>query len=127
MLYASIVFVINKTDKVLVLKRSDESASFPAHWALPGGKIEPGEGPEGAAVREVMEETQIQLDKESLNFLYKMIRGEKEFFFFWATIDSAFPVIDDEHQDWMWVKREEVQATCTIPVDDDVWEKFEAL
>lgn len=127
MLYASIVFIINKTDKVLVLKRSDDSDSFPAHWALPGGKIEPKEEAESAAVREVEEETKIELDKGELNFLHKMIRGEKEFFFFWAAIDSAFPIIDDEHQDWMWVERGEVKTVCTIPVDPEVWRKFEAL
>mgnify|MGYP003331964432 CR=1 FL=1 len=56
MFYASIVFIVNKKDEVLILKRS-KIGSFPGIWALPGGKAEPGELPEETAIREVMEET----------------------------------------------------------------------
>ena len=127
MLYASIVFIINKNDTVLILKRSDDSLSFPGRWALPGGKAEPGESAKAVAVREVREETQIYLGEGDLNFLHKMVNGEKEFWFFWATVDSAFPVIDEEHQDWLWVGRDEVRKCCSIPTHPEVWRKFEAL
>lgn len=127
MLYASIVFIINKNDKVLILKRSDDSTSFPGHWALPGGKAESGESAEAAAIREVREETQIYLEEGDLSFLHKMVNGEKEYWFFWAISDSTFPVIDKEHQDWLWVGRDEVRSACSIPNDPEVWRKFEAL
>jgi 8-oxo-dGTP pyrophosphatase MutT (NUDIX family) len=38
--------------KVLIAKRIK-----PPLWSLPGGRIEPGETPEAAAARELMEET----------------------------------------------------------------------
>lgn len=38
---------------VLLARRIDNSPP----WVFPGGKVEPGESPEAAAVREVMEET----------------------------------------------------------------------
>ena len=68
MFYASIVFVVNKKDEVLILKRS-KKGSFPGVWALPGGRGEPGESPEETAIREVREETKIQLSLDSLLFL----------------------------------------------------------
>jgi 8-oxo-dGTP diphosphatase len=45
--------VITKGRRVLVVRRPDGMPE----WALPGGKIEPGESAAVAAVREAMEET----------------------------------------------------------------------
>jgi mutator protein MutT len=36
---------------------------FPNHWTLPGGKVEKGESPEQAIVREVKEEIGLDLQK----------------------------------------------------------------
>lgn len=127
MLYASIVFIVNNFNDVLILKRSKDSLSFPGVWALPGGKIEEGETPEEAAIREIMEETQINLNPDNLNFLYKELQGEKEFFFFSAFSDFIIPVIDSEHEDWLWIDKGGLKEACAIPIPDKVWEKFEAL
>lgn len=126
MFYASIVFVINDEDKVLVLKRS-KSGSFPNVWGLPGGKAEFGELPEETAIREVREETQINLSSDSLFFLHKMVNGKKDFYFFWTKVGKVKPVIDDEHQDWLWIDKEATERTCGIPTDPEVWTKFKGL
>lgn len=126
MFYASIVFVVNKKDQVLILKRS-KKGSFPGLWSLPGGKAEPGELPEETAIREVEEETKIQLTQDSLLFLHKTINGEKDFYFFWSKVHDPKPVIDNEHDDWLWVDKTEVERVCGIPTDPEVWVKFKGL
>lgn len=127
MLYASIVFIINESGDVLILKRSDNSNSFPGVWALPGGKAEGNETAKETAIREVGEETQIHLMEDKLNFLHKTVSGEKEFWFFWSSVKRANPVIDEEHKDWLWIDRWGVKEACGIPTDPEVWEKFMAL
>ena len=126
MFYASIVFVVNKKDEVLILKRS-KSGSFPGAWALPGGKAEPGESPKETAIREVREETKIELNSDSILFLHKMINGEKEFYFFCSKVGDPKPVIDEEHQDWLWIDKAGVEEACGIPTDPEVGRKFRAL
>jgi ADP-ribose pyrophosphatase YjhB (NUDIX family) len=54
----SVAAIVFKNDKreVLLIKRRDVPV-----WALPGGGIDPGESPEEAAIREVQEETGMQV------------------------------------------------------------------
>jgi len=52
---ASCVVVIDSRDRLLLVKRS--VPPLIGHWCLPGGFMEADEGPEGAALRELKEET----------------------------------------------------------------------
>lgn len=47
--------VVTNDGKILSAQRS-ESMSLPGMWEFPGGKIEPGETPRAALVREMQEE-----------------------------------------------------------------------
>jgi mutator protein MutT len=54
------VGIVCEKDKVLVIERSKPEAGVGdavLTWAFPGGKLEPGETPAEAAVREIFEET----------------------------------------------------------------------
>ena len=48
-------------DRVLVHSRSDDG-----RWSLPGGAVEPGEAPEAAIIREVREETGLDVLPERI-------------------------------------------------------------
>jgi 8-oxo-dGTP diphosphatase len=54
---AAVVAVLDPHGRTLLLRRSATDRAFPAHWSFPGGRIEPGETAEHAAVRETLEET----------------------------------------------------------------------
>ena len=49
--------VIYTDEEVLMIKR--KNPPFAGHWALPGGFIDPGETPKQAAMRELVEETEL--------------------------------------------------------------------
>lgn len=52
--------IIKHGDEVLLCKRSPDE-TLPNIWSIPGGGIENGESPGQAAIREVHEETNIEL------------------------------------------------------------------
>ena len=53
--------VQNQRGEVLLVRRADDG-----HWAMPGGWVDPGETPEQAVVREVVEETGLQVSAPRL-------------------------------------------------------------
>ena len=66
---------IVKDDKVLVAHRAADDDFLPCYWELVGGGVEPGETPEDAVVREVKEET--NLDVASLGPIFAKTYPEK--------------------------------------------------
>jgi len=68
------VFIFNKDfSKVLLIKRNQEKREkYGFAWGTPGGKLELGEYSLDGAVREVREETGINLDKKSVKLLEMM-------------------------------------------------------
>ncbi len=52
------------SDNVLIARRSD-TGPWDGYWELPGGKVEEGETPEQAVVREYMEELNIAVEVTS--------------------------------------------------------------
>lgn len=55
--------ILQNEDEILLCKRSPDK-SMPNVWSIPSGKIESGENPGQAAIREFYEETNIELDNE---------------------------------------------------------------
>lgn len=59
------VALVDGEGRVLLQQRS-QHRSFPGMWEFPGGKVEAGELPEAALVRELKEELGIQTDSACL-------------------------------------------------------------
>jgi 8-oxo-dGTP diphosphatase len=60
------VALIDETGQVL-LQRRRSTAMHGGLWEFPGGKLEPGETPEFAALREIEEELGVRLDSVALS------------------------------------------------------------
>lgn len=90
---------------ILFLHRSKTEKNFGGHWGFPGGKGDPGELAEDAAVRETKEETGYDLDPKSLR-LVDRVRTPNGMIFstFAAPVPKKFyPAMrDGEHSGFTW-------------------------
>jgi 8-oxo-dGTP diphosphatase len=111
MIEGAIVAIIDADDRVLLLLRPKIAHWAPEKWGFPGGKIEPAETPEEAAIRETKEETTLEV-----HGLKEIKLGIDSRVIMYYTRDYMGMVeIDYEHDDWRWFSREDIEASATAP------------
>ena len=68
---SSMAILLSPQDRILILKRPKDlkPESFPGKWCVPGGKALDGESPLNNVMREVYEETGIELKPQTTNYL----------------------------------------------------------
>ncbi len=94
----------NDADEILILKRHPKSKTDPDTWELPGGKVEPGEFFTDALVREIKEETNLDVKVgdfcEAIQNDY-MHKRTVQIMMYLNDVEGEIK-ISDEHTDWMW-------------------------
>ncbi len=115
-------FIVVGSD-VLFLKRQSFIVEG-NNWGVPGGKLEKGESAEKAVLREVREETGIEIDSVKYldtvyirhpisDFTYHMFETRLESFPDQVVIDPA------EHTEYRWVTLEEALRLSLITAEDE--------
>lgn len=88
--------IVLNGDRVLLIQRSLDDDFEPGRWAFPGGKIEDGELPEAAAVRELNEETGIQaIEIEPLEVMKNEDGSLTHYFLAFADVNEFKPDEDE--------------------------------
>ena len=90
--FASVGVVVDKDGNVLMTRRNKNLKSFPSAWVFPGGHVEKNENFFEGMLREVYEETGIQVMKNGSNFFYNSMECEVKPIFLY---ESIYP--DCEH------------------------------
>lgn len=85
---AGALIINNK--KVLMLLRDDRSDIPNSNcWSLIGGEIEEGENETNALIREIKEESSMDIERESVEFVGKIIIPQKqEYHLYWIRLDD---------------------------------------
>lgn len=100
------------TDAGLLAARRNE----PAGWELPGGKVEPGERPEDALVRECCEELGIEIELGERVGVDIPLGGAARLRVWTAGIASGVPV-PIEHLELRWVGAADLDSLGWLPAD----------
>src|SRR5688572_24859482 len=83
-------FIFDGDGRLLLLRHAYDRR----RWGPPGGRIEPGEDPLDAVVREAREETGVDVAVEHLIGLYRLENGFAAYAFACRIVDGA-PTIQD--------------------------------
>ncbi len=104
--------LVNRVGEILLLKRSKKSKN-PGKWDLPGGHLEKEETIEEALLREIEEETGLEIEVGEIlgtaefSKETKQFKDEKRGLRFLAYCENGEVEISDEHQDFGWFSFEE--------------------
>lgn len=109
-------------DKVLILKRVRASSDGHGYWELPGGGLEYGETPHTALIRELKEETGLDIKILKPVYTFTAIRPH------YQTVGVGFLCIptnndvhiSEEHTDFKFVDKDELKDYLSEEIYNDI-------
>jgi 8-oxo-dGTP diphosphatase len=116
------VALLNEEGKVLLAKRPP-GRPLAGLWEFPGGKVDPGEDPETALIRELMEELGIEIARADLVPLTFASHAYPEFHLLmplYLCKRWEGDIAAQENQELMWVKPDELRLYDMPPADEPI-------
>ena len=115
--------IIRNNNKIFATQRG--YGEFKDGWEFPGGKVEAGETPDCALIREIQEEldTKISVGEklDCVEYDYPTFHLSMECF--WAEIVSGDLVLK-EHEAAKWLSKDELDSVEWLPADLELIEKI---
>lgn len=121
---AAVIKATNEKGDPMIFATQRGYGDFKGGWEFPGGKIEAGETPQEALVREIKEEleTEIAVGEliDTIEYDYPTFHLSMDCF--WAEIVSGDLVLK-EHEAAKWLTRDELDTVEWLPADVALIEK----
>lgn len=124
---ASCGVILNPEKSILLVKRGIDTKWFPGKWALVGGKVDGDEEFKDAFVREVKEETNLDLD--FIKYCFNKHDGDCEVALFVAITKTPNDIkINKEHSEYKWCTANEIKELDCVPhIYEDISECLKLL
>jgi len=122
--------IFNKNGNILTMRRSKTAPSRPLQWDLPGGDLEFSEDVKAGIIREIKEETGLEIKDLSV---VDVASGINDINQFWVTIcyiarpKTNQVILSYEHDDFRWVTPDEFQQLEASTRNKVFVERFKSL
>lgn len=125
---AAIIKATNENGETIIFATQRGYGDLKGGWEFPGGKIEQGETPQEALVREIEEEleTKIVVGEliDTIEYDYPTFHLSMDCF--WAEIISGNLVLT-EHEASKWLAKDELDSVEWLPADITLIEKIRVV
>ena len=115
---AAIIKAVNENGELIIFATQRGYGDLKGGWEFPGGKIEEGETPQEALVREIKEELETEISVgeliETIEYDYPTFHLSMDCF--WAEIVSGDLVLT-EHEAAKWLTKDELGSVEWLPAD----------
>ncbi len=124
---AAVIRATNDNGEKIIFATERGYGEFKGGWEFPGGKIEPGETPQQALGREIMEEldTKIQVGDLIDTIEYDYPEFHLSMDCFWCEVVSGNLVLK-EHEAARWLTSDELDSVEWLPADVTLIDKIRA-
>ena len=124
---AAIIKAVNENGEPIIFATQRGYGDLKGGWEFPGGKIEEGETPQEALVREILEELETEISVgeliDTIEYDYPTFHLSMDCF--WAEIVSGNLVLT-EHEAAKWLTKEELNSVEWLPADITLIDKIKA-
>lgn len=112
--------IIRRGDKIFATQRG--YGEYKDGWEFPGGKVEPGETPQQALVREIREElsANIKVGELLTTVEYDYPKFHLSMDCFWAELAEGEEMTLIEHEAAKWLRFDELETVDWLPADVEV-------
>ena len=121
---AAIIKATNEKGEPIIFATQRGYGDLKGGWEFPGGKIEEGETPQEALVREIKEELETEISVgellDTIEYDYPTFHLSMDCF--WAEIVSGDLVLT-EHEAAKWLTKEKLDSVEWLPADITLIEK----
>lgn len=122
---AAIIKALNENGEPIIFATQRGYGDLKGGWEFPGGKIEEGETPQEALVREIREELETEITVgdliDTIEYDYPTFHLSMDCF--WAEIVSGDLVLT-EHKAAKWLAKEELDSMEWLPADITLIDKI---
>ena len=122
---AAITKAVNENGETIIFATQRGYGDLKGGWEFPGGKIEAGETPQEALIREIKEELEIDISVgeliDTIEYDYPTFHLSMDCF--WTEIVSGDLVLR-EHAAAKWLTKEELDLVDWLPADITLIEKI---
>ena len=121
---AAVITACNENGEKIIFATQRGYGEFKDGWEFPGGKVEPGETPQEALKREIMEELETEIKVgdliETIEYDYPTFHLSMDCF--WAEIVKGDLVLR-EHEAAKWLTKGQLGSVDWLPADLGLVEK----
>lgn len=125
---AAIIKAVNENGEPIIFATQRGYGDLKGGWEFPGGKIEKGETPQEALVREIKEELETEISVgeliDTIEYDYPTFHLSMDCF--WAEIVSGDLVLT-EHEAAKWLAKNELDSVAWLPADITLIDKIKAV
>ena len=122
---AAVIKAVNEQGKEIILATQRGYGEFKGGWEFPGGKLEEGETPQEALIREIKEELDADI---VVGDLIDIVEYDYPTFHlsmkcFWCELQSEHLVLN-EHEDAKWLSKDQLGTVSWLPADVTLVQKI---
>ncbi len=116
-------FIVNDDNRILIMQRRKNDVHAASKWDIPGGRLGTGENPFTGLAREVLEETNLDIEILSPLQINHFTRDDSQIItmiLFFCKLKQGTVKLSEEHENFKWATIDTIRNFLTTEFHDTI-------